>query len=70
MHKIVYQKGTVVRVGGLGSPVIEHTHLKIRKGTSPVVEESFGMQNICIHTTIFELCMMEKKEEEERKKER
>ena len=51
---------TVGRIWSCGSPVIGHTHLQTREGTSPIVEELFG-----------QLYVMEKKEEEEqeRKKE-
>ena len=57
MHKIMYQKVTVVRVRGSGSPVVGHTHLQNRKGTSPIVEESFCMQKVRIQPKLFE-CLL------------
>ena len=36
--------------------------LEPRKGKSLVVEQSCGVQIICIHHTVFELCVREKKE--------
>ena len=51
-------------------PVVGHTHLQTRKETSPIVEESFGIQNIRIHPIVFELHAMEKKEEEEERRRR
>ena len=39
MHKIIYQKVSLVYVWGCSLPVIGHTHLQSRKGTSPIVVE-------------------------------
>ena len=43
IHKTMFQKVTVVHVWGQSLPVLGHPHLQTRKGTSPIVEESFAM---------------------------
>ena len=55
---------------GAGPRQLQRTRSsKLKSGTSPIVEQLFGMQNICTHSIVFELCAMEKKEEvKERKK--
>ena len=46
--------------------VVAHTVPK-QKGRSPLVEQPFGMYNVCIHHIVFELRMTMKKKEERRK---
>ena len=40
-------------------PVVGLRHLK-PEDTCPAAEQLFGMCDICIHDTVFELCLLEK----------
>ena len=52
MHKLAYKKATVTRV----------------YKNNLIVEHSFGVQIVCIRHILFELCSMNKKNEERRRK--
>ena len=56
------RKASVMRVLGCSLPLVAHMQLLTRKSTSPVVEQSFSMQDVHIHRMIFELCMTKEKE--------
>ena len=59
---MVYQKETAMHIWSHNSLILAHMQLQPRKGTSLIVEQSFGVQMICIHCAVFELCLREKKE--------
>ena len=62
---MMYQKKTAMHVWSCNSSILACMQLLTRKGTSLVVEQSFGVQIICICLAIFELYMEEKKEEKQ-----
>ena len=69
---MVYQTLIVACVQGHGLSLVAHTILAQRR--SLIVEQLFGVYNICIwlHTVVFELCAKKKKESKKkgRKKEK
>ena len=67
-HKMAYWKEIAMHVWRHNWSILVFLKLEPWKGKSPIVEQSFGVQIVCIHCTFFELEMNKKKEEEKKSK--
>ena len=57
-------KENVICVSRHNSPILAHMQLKTMKGACLIVEQSFGVQMVCICHTIIELRMRETRNEQ------